>query len=67
MQRTLDPLDQAAANSHRFITGDAHRSTLHYQGARALTKPRIADLIDDGDALTEWHRNMAKLRARQKV
>ena len=43
------------------------RRDRHYQGARALTKPRIADLIDDGDALTDWHRNMAKLRARQQV
>ena len=40
---------------------------IDYQGARALPKPRIADLIDDGDALTEWHRNMAKLRERHKV
>ncbi len=52
---------------HRFVTGNASQASRRYDGSQALSKPRIADLIDDGEALAEWQRNVAKLREQHKA
>ncbi|MDX9887192.1 hypothetical protein [Thauera sp.] len=67
MQRAHDPLGHTVADPHRFVTANASQSSRRYDGSQALSKPRIADLVDDHDALAEWQRNVAKLREQHKA
>lgn len=67
MQRAHDPVGHTVADPRRVVTDNSSQSSRRYVGSRALAKPRIADLIDDGDALAEWQRNVAKLREQHKA
>lgn len=67
MQRAHDPVGHNVTDPHRFVTGNTSQASRRYDGSQALSKPRIADLIDDGEALAEWQRNLAKLREQHKA
>lgn len=53
----------ATVTTHLSVTSNPSKPHSAYD---ALTNPRkraIAELINDQDALADWHRNLARLRA----
>lgn len=54
--------DPAALNALSAIPGDGPARYLAHDTSGVRAKRSIADLIDDQDALADWHRNVARLR-----
>jgi hypothetical protein len=53
----------AAAATHANMASKQSEQHSVYSAWTAQRKRTIADLVDDQDALEDWHRNLARLRA----
>ena len=56
----------AADASHATMAGTESEQHSTYSAWTTQRKRTIADLVDDRDALEDWHRNLARLRAELK-
>jgi hypothetical protein len=59
---TLSPNPVAVA-THTNMASNESGQLSNYSAWTARRKRTIADLVDDQDALEDWHRNLARLRA----
>ena len=59
---TLSP-NPAAVATHANMANKQSEQHSAYSAWTAQRKRTIADLVDDQDALADWHRNLARLRA----
>lgn len=53
----------ATVAPHAAMASNEPEQHFPYSAWTTRRKPTIADLIDDPDALADWHRNLARLRA----
>ncbi len=53
----------AAVPSHATMASNESEQHSAYRAWTTQRKRTIADLLDDQDALEDWHRNLARLRA----
>ncbi len=59
---TLSPNPAAVATQATMASNEPAQHA-GYSAWTAQRKRTIADLVDDQDALADWHRNLARLRA----
>jgi len=60
------PQNPAAVVPQASTTRSASDQHGAYNAWTARRRHSIADLVDDQDALADWHRNLARLRAEPK-
>jgi hypothetical protein len=62
---TLSP-NPAAVATHATMASNESGQHSAYSAWTTQRKRTIAELVDDQDALEDWHRNLARLRAELK-
>ncbi|MDX9885365.1 hypothetical protein [Thauera sp.] len=61
--RSPNPDTPGTVASHANMASNESEQHSSYSAWTAQRKRTIADLVDDQDALEDWHRNLARLRA----